>query len=154
MSLEDEVKALLDADPTLLALAEGGVYSDAYLGVEGFHRGVDSRSAAAFDVEGKLLPCILIREGPELPYGNARNDSQGFIAVGQGFGIFYFQMRGRERIDLMKGRVLELLSGKRVGRGYPVWKTGETSAIPDSGPILNSTSLRQDWLRVRTLQFA
>lgn len=151
MTLEEEVEAILEADDELVALATGGIYADQFVGVEGFHRGEHSKTADAFDENGELKPCILIREGAEVPYGNVRNPMQGYMAVAQGFSLYFFQMRDRDQIDLMKDRTFQLLEGVRVGRSYPVWKVGQTSPVPDSGPLLNSTSFRQDWMRVRML---
>lgn len=149
MTLEEEVKAILEADAELVALATGGIYSDKFIGVEGFHRGEHSKTAAAFNEDEMLKPTILIREGPEVPYGNIRNPQQGFKAVAQGFSLYFFQMRNDDIIQAMKVRTEELLEGKRVGRSFPVWTVGESPALPDAGPLLNSTALRQDYLRVR-----
>lgn len=154
MTKEAEAKAILLADPTIMAILEGGVYTEEELGVEGIRRGDDVPTSAAFDVEGKLLPCAFIRESGEETYRNVQNPSQGFAAVSQIVVIYFFQMRGSDLVMAAKLRAFEILTGRRLGRSYPIWLMTETAPIPDTGPITNSTTLRQDWMVVSMRQAA
>lgn len=148
MSKEEIVRDRFLADETLRGLAEGGIYIDELVGVEGLRRGEHSPTNPAFLPDGSLKPTILIRQGGILPYGNVRSQKDKIVAVSQLVSVFYFQMRGHEIIDAMKQRGYVLLEHVRLGKTYPAWWAFETPPVPDSGPVLNSTVLRQDWMVV------
>lgn len=154
MSREDEAAVILRADATLTAILTGGIYTDEELGVEGIRRGVDSPADAAFDADGILLPCLLLREGSISPYGNVRNVHDKFSAISQLLSCYVFEFRGHVSIDLARARVFELLEGVRLGRSYPIWMAFESPVIPDGGPVANSSVQRLDWLIVSTRQVA
>ena len=154
MSKEEDVAVLLRADATLTALLTGGIYTEEELGVEGFRRGEDSPCDAAFDDDGLLKPCALVRETGDTPFGDVRNLADRFTAMSKMVIIFFFQMRGHDVIDLAKVESYRILEGVRLGRTYPIWLVGETSPVPDGGPIANSTMTRQDWLVISLRQAA
>jgi hypothetical protein len=147
------MKALLTADIPLMAILTGGIYTDQELGVEGIRRGGDNitenPSINAFDADGKIRPCALIREGNIVPYGNIRSED-GFTAVSQTVMIYLIEMRGHDQVDLAKERIKVVLKDKRLGRSYPIWWLFDSLPVPDAGPILNSTVIQQVWQVVST----
>lgn len=154
MNREEQVKAIFEADAELMALLPGGVYTESELGVESIRRGEGVLTEAAFDVDGKLIPCAFIRESGEETFRNVMNISDQFTAVSQIVAVYFFQMRDSDIVMEAKLRSFQLLMGVRLGRSFPIWLMTETAPIPDTGPIANSTTLRQDWMVVATRQGA
>jgi hypothetical protein len=148
MSREQLVKDILVATPAIVALLPGGIYTDEELGVEGLRRGEDSPCAAAYDDDGLLIPCAVVRQTGESPFGDIRNIADKFSAMTQMVMIYFFEMRGHSVVDAVKLLSYSALEGQRLGATYPIWMTSETGAIPDGGPVANSTMLRQDWVVV------
>lgn len=148
MTREAEIKAIFMADPEMRSILTGGVYTEQEVGVEGIRRGEGTPTENAFDERGQIKPTALIREGNVLPYGNVRIPKEKYTAISQVVSIFFFQMRGWEIVEAAKIRSYELLEGVRLDESYPIWWVFETPPVPDSGPILNSTTLRQDWMVV------
>lgn len=144
MTREEEIKDLMLADATLMALLDGGVYTEQEVGVEGIRRGVDSPTADAFAADGTLRTCALVREGPLAPMAGTRtaNGSLGLIQV---IYIYFYEMRGKEEIVPAAERTHVILNRVKLTRTYPIDWSFETAPIPDAGPIMNSTALRQEW---------
>lgn len=150
MTREAEVKVLLLADPTVTAIVEDRIYTEGEIGIEGIRRGDDSPTNNAFDADGMILPSIFVREGSLIPYGNVRSLKDKFIALSQMVSLYFIEFRGSDQILLLKDRTCEILEGIRLGRSFPIWWVSETPPVPDTGPVANSTTLRQDWIVVST----
>lgn len=148
MSREEIVANLLRADSEWTDLFTGGTYTDEQLGVEGLRRGEDSPCAQAYDDDGLLRPCAVVRQSGELPFGDVRNMADGFVAMSQMVMVYTFQMRGHEIVDTGKLISYRILEGQRLQKTYPIWMVAESPPIPDGGPIANSTMFRQDWIAV------
>lgn len=146
MSREQDFVDLLKTSATLTAIMTGGIYSDEEIGIEGIHRGDDSTTNAAFDENGNLKPCILVRQDGKIPYGNnVRNLKDKFVATNQMVRIFFYQRRGHAVIEIAKETVYSILEGYKFSDAYPIWFEYETPYLYDGGPIANSTVCRQDW---------
>lgn len=154
MSRESEVKALLIADPLLMTILLGGIYTDEEIGVEGYRRGDDSPTAAAFDADGFLLPTACVRQRGEIPYQDIRNLSDKFTATIQVVEIYFYERRGHTQVDLAKHRAWEILEGERLTDSYPIWWDGDSPHLPDVGPIANSTTVLQEWVVITIKQVA
>jgi hypothetical protein len=92
----------------------------------------------------------LIKEGNTVPFGNIRSEGDGFVAVSQSVFIYLYEMRGHDQIDLAKERIKVVLKDKRLGRSYPIMWSFDSLPVPDSGPLLNSTTINQVWQVVST----
>lgn len=152
MSREQQVKDILVNDPTIMALLTGGVYTEQEVGIEGIRRGDNSPSGAAYDSSGRLLGCALIREGGVIPFNSIRSISDRFAAITQTVSIYFYEMRGMDIVKPASERSYELLEGAQLPPSYPIWMEAETPPIPDDGPMMNSTVLRQDWIIVSIRQ--
>lgn len=155
MTREDEMKALLLTDAEVTAIVEDRIFTAGEVGVEGIRRGNDAfgdplPTNIAFDADGVLLPTIFVMMGSILPYGNVRSLKSKFTAVSQIVSLVFMEFRGHEQIDLLRQITCDHLEGERLGRSYPIWWVAESMPIPDSGPMNNSTTLRQDWMVVST----
>ncbi len=143
---EDEIAELMRNDPLVSALLPGGIYTNSATSIEGFRRGDDSVTGAAFDANGDLLTCALVKQRALVPLAGVRNPSQKFAATRQMVEIYFYEGRGYEEIELAKVQVYALLEGARLSDSYPMHWDYETPPIPDMGPIQFSTVLRQDWI--------
>lgn len=149
MSYEDDVRDILAADAAMQALMTGGFYTEQQVGVEGIRRGDDVPTELAFDERGELKGTVLVREGNALPYGTVRSQRDKITAMSKLVSIYFFEMRGHEVVDAAKNRAYALLEGIRLPtKSYPIWLVAETPPVPDTGPIANSTTIRQDWMVV------
>lgn len=144
------MRAHLIADAPLMLILTGGIFTDQAVGVEGFRREAGSPTESAFDADDFIKPCALIKEGNTVPFGNVRSDGDGFIAVSQTVFVYLYEMRGHDQIDLARERIKVVLKNKRLGRSYTIMWAFDSLPIPDSGPLLNSTSINQVWQVVST----
>lgn len=107
MSLSDEIKAVLDADMELTTLLSGGVHC----GVEEINR---QNTPTAFDENGEILPCALIKEGTELPLRS------GYLrAVNGPVTIYCYQRQGYDVIEPAMDICFDDLNEKKIGTN--VW---------------------------------
>lgn len=149
---ESQVKALLEADVQLMAILTGGVWTDEEVGIEGIRRGDDSPTAIAFDADGYLKPCVVIRQSGELPFPGTQSPGQNFTGEAMTIQLFFYQNRGHDQLELAKRRSWTVLNNKRLGASYPIWCDFQSGYLYDVGALQNSTTFRQDWRVVSTRQ--
>src|SRR5690349_3527726 len=101
MSREDDIKALLIADVTLMAMLTGGVFTSGALGDEGITR---KSAPMAFDSDGYLKPCALVRQRVEVPDGVMADDGQQIDSTIQIVEVWFYQDSGYTAIDLARAR--------------------------------------------------
>ena len=149
MSREFEVATLLRADPLLTSILTGGIFTDEEIGVEGIRRGIapddTNPTKEAFDENGVLRPCAVVRQRGETNYQNIRMPNERMEAVGVVVQVFFYEFRGHVAIDIARQRVYELLFNTRLPGTYPLWRIAESPTFPDMGPVANSTVGIQDW---------
>ena len=108
MSLSADIKAILQADATLVAIVTGGI-----------HDAVEIRqdlTPGAFDATTKeIKPCLLVRTGNEVSRVNK------VYAVNTPLTLYFYQRSGFGSIDSALARVHTLLAGKHVA-GSRVWE--------------------------------
>lgn len=152
MSKEEDVANILRNDTILMALLTGGVLTDEVVGVEGIRRSLEPEdlnpTKDVFDADGVLQPCAVVRQGGETLYQNINLVEDKMQAVSRRIQIYFYQFRQHDVITAAMDRVFYLLMGTRLPGTYPMWRTGESPAYPDVGPVQNSTSMIQDWIVV------
>lgn len=155
LTREQQFKALLVADDEFRGLMEGGIYTDEELGVEGFRRGETDPSdrnysvtAAAFDENGNIRVCCLIREGGVMPYGPTQNPTKKISGTSQRVEILFYQHRNYNIINAARARSFLVLSGERLEDpgSYPLTWLADTPYFYDTGPVINSVTTKQDWM--------
>lgn len=146
MNYEEEVAALMRADPPLMAILTGGVYTDGQLGVEGLRREEGMDSFAAFNDDGVLLPCSVIHQRGKIPTGDIYDHEAINVSMRQAVEIYFYQFRGHDKIDSAALRTFFVLFGKRLTKTYPIECQGESGYFYDVGPVENATTQRQEWL--------
>jgi hypothetical protein len=128
-----------------MALVPGGLYTDEQIGVEGIRRGEHSPTAAAFNDDGSLRVCCVIRQDALNPYQDIRIQKEKITATSQLVYLYFYEFRGHSGIDAAKERSYAVLEGERLPNSYQIWWDYETAHFPDIGPVKHSTTLRQDW---------
>jgi len=114
MSLSDEIKTALEEDDELMALLTGGIFNE----VEEISK---QNTAAAFDANGEIKPCALIKLGVETKAGpHARS-------VRTPFRIYFYQRQGYDVIDPAMEIVFDLLNDQQIGER--VWNIEYGSEI-------------------------
>ena len=96
MSLSADIKTKLAADTTLMATMTGGVHDAVEISRQ--------LTASAFDTNGEIKPCILVKTGQE----NAVHNK--ISAVQTTLSIYFYQRSGFASIDTALARVLVLLN--------------------------------------------
>ena len=159
MTKEAEMATLLRAEQTLTAILTGGIYTSEEVGIEGIHRGEEdpddthySPTAQAFDEDGYLKPCALVRELGETPMPRTQTPGQGFEAVSMLVQIYLYQDEGYDQIDLARNIIFGLVNNKRLGRSYPVYRDSESSYTYSVGPVENAITKLMTWKVVYTKQ--
>ena len=148
MNKEEEIVAILKADSTLSTILTGGIYSDSELGVEGMRRDEEFPTFPAFDGDGILLPCAVVRQRAVIPTYDVYDLDEKHVSMSQVFEIHYHQFRGHDAIDAAKEKVFFILLNRRLNGTYPLTCDQETAYFYDVGPVKNSTTVRQDWIVV------
>lgn len=106
MSLEDDFIAAMEMDDLLVAALTGGIYSALLVGE--ISRQVTPN---AFDVNGELSPCALVKMGVEVPRGPYPDSVQTPVQ------LFFYQQRTATEIDDAMSICFDLFNRARVGTG-------------------------------------
>ena len=102
MTVADDIKTILTADATLMALLTGGVHT----GMQEISR---QDTPSAFDANMEILPCALIKIGTEIPRGPYMRSTQTVIH------IYFYQRTGNATIESAMDRTYDLLHDTRIG---------------------------------------
>lgn len=103
MSLSDDIKTTLDADTDLAALLTGLIHND----VEEINR---QNTPNAFDANGELEPCALIKLGTESKLRSGISNS-----VNTPFTIYFYQRSGYDAIEAAMDLAFRDLNDKKIG---------------------------------------
>lgn len=107
MSLSDDIKSALEDDDDLMELLTGGIFND----VEEISR---QGTPGAFDSDGEILPCALIKSNTELPLRS------GFKrAVNDPFTVYFYQRAGFDVIEPAMDMAYDDINEQKIGTG--VW---------------------------------
>jgi len=114
--VRDTVKALLEADTTLMAILTGGVYAGGEIARQG--------TPNAFDANGEILPCTLVKVETETPWGPYDDSSRQYLVV------MFYERSGYENIDEALARVYVLLHKTKLDTAG-VWETVHADDVRD-----------------------
>lgn len=116
MSLANDVKTVLSADATLMALLSGGAFAD----VVEISR---QKTAGAFDTNGEIKPCVLVKEGVDVGMKPYRE----LAAVQTPIILYFYERDGYATIGPATDRTLALLHLSKVGTG--TWEVAYESTV-------------------------
>lgn len=143
MSIESTIKTLLAADATLLATATGGVHSFDSVGRMGINR---TNVPSAFDSNGIIKPCVLVRLRNSNPDPALQDDTGQYVATRSIVETWLYQDSGYSTIETMHDRIYALLHAQRVTGLFRCEWAGTIRSQYDYE--LNASVERADWLCV------
>ena len=118
--MRETIRAALDADETFAGLMSGGVYAGVTIS--------RSRTPGAYDANGELLPCALVRIEADTqhgPYTGADTTSTRLFVV-----LYCYQRSGYDAIDPALDRAKAILHRSQLGTG-----TWDVSWASDSSDL-------------------
>jgi len=141
MSVLASIKTLLEADATLLASATGGIFDWEETGRLGISR---TSTPAAYDVNGLLLPCLLLRLRAAVPDWVLADDANQYVAVRETLEVWLYQDSGYATIEAMRDRCYALLHTKQVTNAFAIRWQGDWRSQHDM--VINASLERSDYL--------
>ena len=142
MAHEDEIAALLEADATLLAILTGGIYTSGTVGVDGITR---AAAPDAFDADGWLLPCALVKQRGNVTTSDVRDYDAQVSSATQVVEVWFYEDRGYTNIDAAMARVRTLLFGVQLSDSFELVLTNVVDRGKDIGALNGSSLAKQDW---------
>ena len=116
--MRETIRALLANDETLAGTLTGGVWAATEISRQ--------NTAAAFDANGEILPCALVRLEAESPVPPYDTSSRLFVVV------LFYQRSGYTAIDAAVARTFVLLNKVKVGGAtWEVLHVGDTLDLED-----------------------
>lgn len=138
------IKAILEADATLLALATGGVWDFDETGRMGLSR---TATPTAFTSAGIIKPCLLLKLRSTLPDGILQDDANQYQSAREIIEAWFYQDSGYATIESMRARVYHDLHAQRVsGTFQVVWAGDIRPGIRD--PDLDANLERSEYLAI------
>lgn len=144
MSYESEVAALLEADATLDALLTGGIYVSATVGPLGITR---ETNPAAFDANGWLKPCALVRERNKVPEGSVLDFDAQIESVRQIVEVWLYadSSAGYATLDTAAQRIRALLMGETLTASFELRLAVWLARQRDNGALAGAAMQRLDF---------
>jgi hypothetical protein len=143
MSIVATVKTVLEADATLLAAATGGVWDFDETGRKGINR---TGTPTAFDANGILKPCLLVRGRSQNVDPALQDDANQVTVIREVFEVWIYQDTGYTTIRTLRDRVYRLLHAKPLAGTYRVQFQAHVPEARD--PLLDASVERSDYLAV------
>lgn len=101
MNLQESLLAYLAADLDLTTILTGGL-----------HAGLEitrQKTPAAFDGNGEVMPCVLVRDGVSGPVEPHPDGARGYV------DMYFYQYQGSAQITSARLRVYQLLHRQNAG---------------------------------------
>lgn len=143
MTVLSTVKAILEADTTLLAAASGGVWDAAETGPDGINR---TSTTAAFDSNLVIKPCVFLKLRSSVPDYILADDENQYVSVREMIEVWCYQNSGYATIETMRLRIYALLHAKQLAGTFAVRWQGDIQPFRDID--LKANGLRSDYLAV------
>lgn len=143
MAYEDAVAAILEADTaTLMTILTGGIYTSGELGPLGITR---DTAAGAFDSDGFLLPCALVKEATIVTTADVTDYMAQVQSARQRVEIWLYQDRGYAALDSARARIRTLLMGVHLDDTFELRLAQEWTRLREPGALAGASMARQDW---------
>jgi hypothetical protein len=122
MSVLSAAKAILEADGTLLASATGGIWDYDETGRLGINR---TTTPTAFDSNGILKPCLLLKLRSSEPDGILADDANQYTSVREMIEVWFYEEGGYTNIETMRDRVHALLHAQQLTGTFQILWQGD-----------------------------
>lgn len=123
--MRDAIYDLLSGDATLLATLTGGVYDAAQVGEIS-----RQTTADAFDANGEILPCALLKLGTLAPVGPYVHSARLTVS------IYLYELAGYVNVEAARERIYTLLHRQAVtptsGECWEIVHTDDVLDVRDS----------------------
>lgn len=144
MSRETDFETRMEADATLMAILTGGVYAYGSLGREGLTR---ESIPGAFDTNGYLKPCAIVKMRPLVPDGWIHDPDSQDTSARQVIEIWLYDDTDYTSIDAALARLYTLFQAYQFGDTFPLdWDGTPIPRGREEGALKGSSMARQDWL--------
>lgn len=143
MSRESDFKTRMDADATLMAILTGGVFVSGSLGPLGITR---DTAPGAFDGNGYLKPCALVRQRPSIADLQVVDQIALAASATQVVEIYLYEDTGYTSIDSALSRLFILFFGYQFTDSFPAEWIGTIDRERDQGALDGASMARQEWL--------
>ena len=120
MTLAEEIQDVLEADEALEEMLTGGIH----VGIEEISRQL---APEAFDSNGEILPCMLIKLGVEIPSGPYLSSVQTPVVM------YLYQRQGYGEIEPAMRIAFDLLNEQTFGTA--VWNIRHSNTVYDQRDI-------------------
>lgn len=131
------------ADATLMAILTGGVFAYGDVGIDGITR---ETAASAFDANGYLKTCSLVKQRGAIPDRQVTDTEAQLESIAQVVEIYVYQRRGYDQIDLALARLFSLFYGYRFADSGELARINTLDRLTDQGVLKNASLARVDWL--------
>ncbi len=148
MSAVSTVKAVLEADATLLATATGGVWDYDETGRLGINR---TTTPGAFGANGILKPCILVKGRSAVADGLLADDAAQYASVRETVELWLYEDAGTTAIETMASRARKDLHGVQLDGTFGCWWQQDIDGRDDT---MSASFRRSDYLIVRRMAAA
>jgi hypothetical protein len=135
----------MEADTTLMAILTGGVWTKEATGVEGITR---ETAGTAFDTNGYLKPCALVRERDLVPDGVVRDLLAQVASATQTVEIYVYADAGAgySAIQSAKARLYHLFEGYQFADSFEVMWSNSLGNLRELGALKNAAMSRIDFV--------
>jgi len=142
MSARSVIKALLEADATLLATATGGVFDYDEAGRFGLSR---EATPTAFTSAGIIKPCVVVKGRGPRPTGALADDVLQITSTSEVVEIWLYEDSAYTTIATMKARIYTLLHGVQVSGSFVCRWAGTALADQRDDTLGNVSVEREDY---------
>lgn len=143
MSRETDFETRMEADATLMAILTGGVYAAGSIGLLGITR---ETTPSAFDSNGYLKPCALVRQRPLIPDLQVVDFTVQAASATQVVEIYVYEDSGYTNIDNALNRLYTLFYGYKFSDSFPVEWLGTLDRERDQGALSGASMARMEFL--------
>ena len=148
MSVETDFQDRMEADAPLMAILTGGVYVSGELGPLGINR---TDAPGAFDANGYLKPCALVRQRALTPDLQVVDQIEQVSSATQVIEIYVYQDSGYTSIDTALDRLYTLFFGYQFSDSFPLEWIGTLDRERDGGALDGASMARQEWLTIEVI---
>jgi hypothetical protein len=146
---EQDITGRIFANTAIMALLTGGIYQSGVIGVEGITR---ETTPAAFDSDGYLLPCCLVRQRDLIPTSEVLDYIAQIKSSNQVVEVWLYQDAPLyDVIDAASTLIYALLQGKPLPYSYELDLAHMVSRGRDGGSLTNASLVRLDFAVYRIL---
>lgn len=142
MSRENDFYTRITADSTIMALLTGGVHKAETVGIEGITR---ETTPAAFDANGYLKPCCLVKQRGQVPDGTIFDPITQAQSISQVVECWLYQDRLYTTIDSAGERLKALFIGYMFSDSFEIMWVNTLDRTRDKGPLKGASLLKIDF---------